>query len=194
MWSNDLADLSSDRLNNAAETIILGRNYGLPKVLKRAFYEILRTSGLGQDNDDTADDNDEDKRFQITQTDHGLLVRTREKLSQAWFETLSSAHHLFPCPNARQGGAPSDQSADGTANIVACPSVSEKKTQWTQLVLFSGMSYEYSHDVLSGLKIFVDRNWMVEDGYCKDCSKKRKDVSQQQMVSLWKMLDDWLKL
>ena len=47
MWSDDLKDLSSNRLNNAVETITLGRKYGAPGVLKRAYYELLRTGGLG---------------------------------------------------------------------------------------------------------------------------------------------------
>jgi hypothetical protein len=47
-WSEDIRKLSVERLNNASETISLGRQYNIPGVLKRAFYELLRTAGFGQ--------------------------------------------------------------------------------------------------------------------------------------------------
>lgn len=47
-WSDSLGDLTNERYENAAETIVLARQYNVTKVLKRAFYELLRTAGFGQ--------------------------------------------------------------------------------------------------------------------------------------------------
>jgi hypothetical protein len=48
IWSESLDDLTTDHLENAVETISLARKYNIPKVLKRAFYELLTTAGFGQ--------------------------------------------------------------------------------------------------------------------------------------------------
>ena len=96
IWSYKLEDLSAVRLDNGVETIILGRNYGVPGVLKRAYYKILRTGGLGhRDTYDAMDEDDEDDCLSMDPNDTPRLIRTREKLSEAWFDTLSSALHAF---------------------------------------------------------------------------------------------------
>jgi len=96
IWSHKLEDLSAVRLDNGVETIILGRNYGVPGVLKRAYYKILRTGGLGhRDTYDAMDEDDEDDCLSMDPDDTPHLIRTWEKLSEAWFDTLSSALHAF---------------------------------------------------------------------------------------------------
>ena len=180
IWSHKLEDLSAVRLDNGVETIILGRNYGVPGVLKRAYYKILRTGGLGhRDTYDTMDEDDEDDCLSMDPDDTLRLIRTQEKLSEAWFDTLSSALHAFPCRN-------------GVANT--CPSNATKAIAWTELVYISGMSQEYMYDVLCGLKVLADCNWQAEDGYWGDCAKMRKDAWQKQRVALWEKMDLWLKL
>jgi hypothetical protein len=47
-WSDNLSNLTTERLENAAETISLARQYDVPGVLKRAFYEVIRTPGFGK--------------------------------------------------------------------------------------------------------------------------------------------------
>jgi len=195
MWSDDLSDLSPDRLSNAVETIILGRNYGISSVLKRAFYELLRTGGLGHQ--DIANEKDDDvENLSITSADTHRLIRTREKLGEAWCDTLASAFHAFHCPNGPNHGVTADRDVDATAtaNAVACPSSAEKTIEWTKLVYASGMSQEYMYDVLCGLKVLVDRDWSAEDGYCQECMEMRRNAWQKQRESLWKKLDLWLEL
>jgi hypothetical protein len=78
MWSHKLEDLSAVRLDNAVETITLGRNYGVHGVLKRAYYAILRTDGLGhRDTYDAMDEDDEDDCLSMDPDDTPRLIRTR---------------------------------------------------------------------------------------------------------------------
>jgi hypothetical protein len=194
MWSDDLKDLSSNRLNNAVETITLGRNYGAPGVLKRAYYELLRTGGLGHQDIDEDMRGDEDAACSIARSDTKRLIYTREKLQEAWFDTLASGSRAFNCPNAPKEGVISGQSSHDTANAIACPSSATKMTGWNMLVYTSGMFQEYMYDVLCGLEILVDRDWQAEDGYCVDCAKMRRDAWQKQRAKLWGNLDLWLEL
>lgn len=195
MWSDDLTDLSPDRLNNAVETIILGRNYGIPTILKRAFYELLRTDGLGhQDINNDQVKSNEDDILSINPDDTYLLICTRVKLEKAWSDTLASAFHTFHCPNGSSNEAAIGQDANGTANTVTCPSNVEKTTEWAKLVYASGLSQEYMYDVLCGLKVLVDRDWRTEDGYCEECTNMRRDAWQNERVKLWEKLDLWLKI
>ncbi|KAI0943108.1 hypothetical protein AcV7_002345 [Taiwanofungus camphoratus] len=43
MWLDDLAQLSSVRKDFATETVALARQCNVPSLLKRAYYELLRT-------------------------------------------------------------------------------------------------------------------------------------------------------
>ena len=190
-WSNNLTDLSPRHLENAVEVVILGRNYDIPAVLKRAFYELLRTSGLGHaDNYGRVDKTGNDYRHLMDPDDIGRLIRTREKLCEAWLETLRSAC-AFPCPNAGKDG---DASGQAAPNAITCPSNVQKIAGWHELVYASGLEHEYMYDVLCGLKVLVDRDWKAEDGYCDNCSKMRRDAWEKQRVKLWKNLDLWLDL
>lgn len=188
MWSQDLADLSTDRLCNAVQTIILGRKYDVRCVLKRAFYELLRTGGLGHL--DATDDEDDDPPPSISASDTRRLIRTREQLSERWLNTLTTALDTFPCPNAQKDGTVPDP----TARVIDCPSNETKATKWTKLVYQSGMLQEYMYDPLCGLKVLVDHDWKGQDGFCKDCVKMRRDAWGKQREKLWQNLDLYLEL
>jgi hypothetical protein len=172
-------DLSAVRLDNAVETIILGRNYGVPGFLKSAYYEILRTGGLGHR--DTCDAMDEDDEcLSIDPDDTPRLIRTREKLSEAWFDTLSSALHAFLCRN-------------GVANT--CPSNATETIAWTKLVYVSGMSQEYTYvrrivwfEVSRGLQL-ASRGWILR----RLCEDEKGCVAEAE-VALWEKMELWLKL
>jgi hypothetical protein len=194
MWSNDLADLSPRRLENAVEVVILGRKYDVPGALKRAFYELLRTSGLGYNGGGSINKTGDDHHLLMHPDDTRRLICAREKLSEAWLDTLGSACDNFPCPNAPKDGGASGQATPGVVNAIICPSHAQKETGWHKLVYVSGLVHEYMYDVLCGLKVLVDRDWKTEDGYCDDCSKMRRDAWEKQRVKLWKNLDLWLDL
>lgn len=105
MWPCDLARVTADtpRVAYAAEAVVLGKACGLPELLKRAYYELLRTSGLGQEEEDSDDEDEENgrgARVQIARSDLVLLIKTREQLALQWLLAAGSPPlaQEFPCP------------------------------------------------------------------------------------------------
>ncbi len=103
----------------ANEVIVLARRCKMPKLLKRAFYELARSTGLGQDEEDTGEEEDgkvdacgggdgplkssvKAKERIILRRDLVLLIKTREQLALQWLLTAGSAPPTkeFPCPLA----------------------------------------------------------------------------------------------
>ena len=56
MWPSELSKLNAEVIPNASETIVLAKRCDMPELLKRAYYELLRTGGLGQDEDGSEDE------------------------------------------------------------------------------------------------------------------------------------------
>ncbi|KAF7979773.1 hypothetical protein HWV62_40800 [Athelia sp. TMB] len=183
IWSEDLENLSADRIPNAIETVRLGREYDTPGALKRALYELLRTGGLGHS--DVAQNHDGSRPVAVSPADTARLIHAREKLSEAWMHTVTSATREFSCPNAPSAG---------TATTVACASPASKSASWSKFVYESGLLQDYMYDVLSGLKILLDHDWKGQDGFCDDCVQMRRDAWQKQRVKLWDTLDIYLAI
>ncbi|TFY82251.1 hypothetical protein EWM64_g1753 [Hericium alpestre] len=149
MWPSDISDLTEEPVPNAAATVILAKQCGVPKVLKRAYYELLRTSAFGQGSlDDGADAMDEDEEDEIqiisvngrlesampknatnqnksgrTRLPHAEIVRlieTRQRLLADWV-TAAAAPEPFKC-----SGAPSSQTDEPPAASSSAPSGSQK--------------------------------------------------------------------
>lgn len=179
-WSDDLTSLTEDRIGDAFETALLGRNSGIRSVLKRSLYELLRTAGLGMDG--FGHDIDQEHRDFIA-SETSRLVRAREKLNEAWNEALSSAFRSFSCPGVGSG-----------ETSTTCPPDPLKMSKWAELVYASGMAQDYAYDGLSGLKVLIDRDWKGEDGYCDACVKARRDTWQRQRERMWANLDLWLEI
>ena len=105
MWPPSLSELTLAPVPHANETIVLAKTCTMPELLKRAYYELLRTGGLGQDEEDS---DSEDERMEaipkretrIARSDLVLLIKTREHLALEWFFAASSPPQAeaFPCP------------------------------------------------------------------------------------------------
>lgn len=182
MWSNDLAHLSADRIPNAVETVVLGRECDVPGVLKRALYELLRTGGFG------TSDASQDDGSTISKADSNQLIHAREKLIESWTETLASATRDFSqCPNTVPNAGTIAPTAGCTADLAT------KVIGWSKLVYESGMLQEYMYNVLGGLQALVDHDWK-RDGFCDDCVRKRRRAWRKQREKLWDNLDIYLEI
>ncbi|PSR77822.1 hypothetical protein PHLCEN_2v7694 [Hermanssonia centrifuga] len=114
------AAAAAQRIPFANEVIVLARRCKMPELLKRAFYELARSAGLGQDEEDTGEEEDGEvdagggggdgplkssvraKERMISRRDLVLLIKTREQLALQWLLTAGSAPPAeeFPCPLA----------------------------------------------------------------------------------------------
>ncbi|KAJ6603646.1 hypothetical protein B0H10DRAFT_1683115, partial [Mycena sp. CBHHK59/15] len=72
-WSSELADLSTEPITYATESVVLARLCGILSILKRAMYELVRLAGYGQTD-----------RENISTRDVKALIKAREELTSLW--------------------------------------------------------------------------------------------------------------
>ncbi|EGN94077.1 hypothetical protein SERLA73DRAFT_144506 [Serpula lacrymans var. lacrymans S7.3] len=82
-WPSELYYLDRTKFPHALETVVLGRAYDVPGILKRAFYELLRSRTFLMDE---AGDEAEGGNTtpQLEMNDIKRLISTRENLTTAW--------------------------------------------------------------------------------------------------------------
>ncbi|KAI0338828.1 hypothetical protein BDW22DRAFT_1362552 [Trametopsis cervina] len=184
MWSNDLAKLSSARIPHASKTIILARSCDMPELLKRAFYELVRTSRLGEDED--ADLQDPDVLgSQISRADLARLIRAREELTARWLWAADSPPDIL-CPLSAVD-PPSDESAK------CIQARAQNLPHWQDTVKKTLLFEECLYDPLHGLERLVQIDWAAL-GYCQGCVKAWRESWVSQRKKLWQQLDVWLGL
>jgi len=124
-WLPLLDDITEEYKPGAVEVAVLGRRWGIPGVLKRAFYEMARGSGcgLGDGDDEEGMDVDEESeggrdmkgsisREEISRSDERLIGRMREHLVSAWAQDAACLDPSFTCPfQVRDGSGKATQSS-----------------------------------------------------------------------------------
>lgn len=106
IFSDNLDHLSTEQIPYAAQAVVLGRRWNLPRILKRAFYELARTPILGyEDPNYCASEDDRDGEmhlgiYSLTSEDLVRLLNVQKKLGLTWdVSTL-----LEPCKCPGRGG------------------------------------------------------------------------------------------
>ncbi|KAJ7369134.1 hypothetical protein DFH08DRAFT_1071651 [Mycena albidolilacea] len=171
MWSPALANLSTEEIQHATESVLLARECELPAVLKRALYELVRLAGYGQSG-----------REGVSPQDFRALVKAREHLTAAWMQTMNPySLDLMVC--ARSASAAGDAEAPP-------PRYDHRPAA---LVHASGIAEDYLYDPLCGLHALIEADWAAE-GYCDACVKLRREVWANRREKIWDNLDIWLGL
>ena len=147
----------------------------MPELSKRAFYELVRTTRLGEDEDADTEDPDV-MNAMISRQDLARLIKAREELVSRWIFTA---------------GGPPDLTC-GT--VTDHPPLDKAKllNDWQEHVK-SSLFEECIYDPLVGLQRLIDIKWEGL-GYCGACVGAWRDVWQAQRVKLWQQLDLWLDL
>jgi hypothetical protein len=203
IWPSDLHKLSPVRTPYAAETVVLARMYDVPGVLKRAFYELLRSEGFGQhaiDGDSSASDGSvvEGSRIigkaRLSHADMVRLVTTREKLQMAWTLLAGSAPSVssFPCMLQHTNAANSTYSTNTTRERCA-EACKNSAAIWAEWVLNSGLFENWMYDPICGLERLSILDW-EDSGYCSSCVMTRRQLWSRKREELWDSLDAWLGL
>ncbi|KAJ6598515.1 hypothetical protein B0H10DRAFT_734300 [Mycena sp. CBHHK59/15] len=179
-WSSELADLSTEPITYATESVVLARLCGISSILKRAMYELVRLAGYGQTD-----------RENVSTRDVKALIKAREELTSLWMMTMSPySPDLATCAST---AAPADPVAPKppiqctTAN----PLLSGKAHH--KLVKESGIADDYLYDPLCGLKALIDVDWGAE-GYCEKCVNLRRDMWGKRREKVWDNLNIWFGL
>lgn len=209
MWPGDLHKLSPLRTPHAAETVVLARMYDLPAVLKRAFYELLRSEGFAQQSvvgpssntpadspstEVTLDGSRLVGKAKLSHADLVRLITTREKLSLAWTLLVGTppSSASLPCmlqhttgPNALYStNAARERCAAATRNSAAI---------WAEWVLDSGLFETWMYDPVCGLERLSVLDW-ESSGYCSSCVMSRRQLWSRKREEIWENLDVWLGL
>ncbi|GJE90615.1 hypothetical protein PsYK624_067590 [Phanerochaete sordida] len=201
LWPSDLHKLSPVRTPHAAETVAIARMYGLPAVLKRAFYELLRSEGFAQKGvaaaaaDGTpADGSRLLGRAKLSHADLVRLVTTREKLQMAWTLLVGTAPSpaAFPCMLQQTTDANTAYSTHSARE--RCEEACRNSAQiWAEWVLDSGLYESWMYDPVCGLERLSVLDW-ENSGFCSACVMTRRQLWARKREEIWENLDAWLGL
>lgn len=197
MWPSALPSSAvpiRGRPEHAEETVVLARACGQPALLKRAFYELLRAPGLGQNVDEEfiiAGARDR-AWHKAAPADLARLIKTREELASAWARAaaLPPDTRALPCPLAHAPGE--DAPAAEDARRCAAAHAAFLAT-WRDEVLNSDLYTEYMNDPVAGLEKLAEVRW-EEKGFCQGCVKSWRGLWGKQREKIWANLDLWLGL
>lgn len=209
MWPPALEDLSTDTIPHASDTVALARRWDMPELLKRAFYELVRSPRLGQELDDDNDNDEnessardeEDRNIIISRTDLIRLIETREKLHLEWFLCADSPPSAkdYPCPLAAPPAASAEPGRSSPAEseistATACAAARENfLTRWIEAVKNSGIYEDHMYDPLCGLDKLAEINW-EEEGFCEGCVESWRSAWWGKQEKTWENLELWLNL
>ncbi|KAF7337225.1 hypothetical protein MSAN_02274900 [Mycena sanguinolenta] len=166
-WSPVLAKLSTETIPHATETILLARSFDVRTILKRALYELIRLPGYGQ----------ADRDGGVSNQDYRALVKAREHLTTAWWQTMMPYSPDFILCRAAQ---------------TRCTTMDplQSAQAYKKLVQEPGVVDDYLHDPLCGLQVLIEADWAGE-GYCGACVKRRREMWANKREKLWENLDIW---
>nr|GAT60872.1 predicted protein [Mycena chlorophos] len=190
IYSDDLADLGSDTVPNPVAAIVLGRKWGLPRILKRAFYELLRSTTiaellLGQPGNPEESDMDDESPSQETdrlpRRDVICLLEAQKRLSVAWMAVLADCPLDCSCMTRafmRKAWLSIVQ------EIVVVPSRQDDEAYPAALDIFLGLD-----KLVAAMGTSEKRN-----KFCCSCISKRRAAFQKTKEGLWESLDEWLDI
>ncbi|KAJ7279345.1 hypothetical protein C8J57DRAFT_1502007 [Mycena rebaudengoi] len=179
MWCSSLASLTTEVIPHATETAILGRAWDVSGVLKRALYELLRTS----------ESTPYERR--LLPADIICLVNAREELDLIWLAATS-----FDVFSTSHDSDSNDAAVD--SSMPRCPPM--KYATYKNLVHDTSLFQNYRFDVICGLQMLIQIDWESETadsegrGWCSSCASKIREHWQMEREKTWEKLDRLFRL
>lgn len=170
-WPRELDSYDNSAIPFAADTIILAKQYRVPNVLKRAYYELLTNADMNQE---------PSSYTKLPSEDLYLLVETRNILLHEWM-SLIAVSSLQECPTESE-----------TPQYDAL-SWSGRKKKWYKIIYESGLAEEWTYDPITGIDNLIGAKWATDE-FCTKCIKKMKSEWQEKKEELWEKLDEWLHI
>lgn len=169
MWDSDLSAYDPDDVkDHTAKTVVLAKQCDLPYVLKRAYYELLCSHGFQETCKEPAI---------LPYEELHLLVKTREKLHEAWVPLI-----FFPAK------------WEVCSSKSPCPSLSRRKLAWYEQVHESRIAHDWYCDPIGGLDQLRGVDWKVTAKMCDECVKNLTLEWADKKREIWDKLDGWLGL
>lgn len=178
-WPVNLESYSPEENLYAAETIILGRELKVPRVLKRAFYELLVYDDMTQTDSGGG---------LLGQADLLRLIAARNSISDKWID-ITAVSSLPDCLGQSNANAQTPVKKYCTTQS----GIKARKAAWNELIHESGIFKEYRYDVIDGLTALKNAKWTGE-GFCGGCIQRMKQKWDEERIALWAELDTLLEL
>ena len=200
LWPSDLHKLSPVRTPYAAEAVVLARMYNIPTVLKRAFYELLRSESFAQHRikDDADGPVPDGSRIignaRLSHADIVRLISTREKLQKAWILLAATPPSPTAYPCMLQQTTPANAAYSTHEARERCASATQNAAAlWMEWVLDSGLFENWMYDPVCGLERLSILDW-ESSGLCSACVMTRRQLWSRKREEIWESLDMWLGL
>ncbi|KAK7055692.1 hypothetical protein R3P38DRAFT_2600668 [Favolaschia claudopus] len=165
LFPNNLRKLTRAAVPHAEAAVVLGRGYELPSILKRAYYEILRTA--------PQTDPAPDRFAEWEEVDFVRLGETQKHLAAAWSRLLTPSFKVCP-------GPPCAVTQRNAAISILCNAL---------FIAF----LKYPLDPIGGLLELASAQWMAR-GFCQRCANNHSTTFGMKADELWENLDTWLEI
>ncbi|KAK7055691.1 hypothetical protein R3P38DRAFT_2848556 [Favolaschia claudopus] len=176
LFSDDLEGVTTNPVPHPEEAVELGCGWNVPRILKRAFYEILRTAPASPDEgDDEASNNGQTDPEWLDGWDKRDILRLSEAqkhIAVAWFSVLvdpklSASCHIKDCGSSRRGAT---------------------------MKLIGDTMQKYPLDPICGLKALNDVRWSSHQSFCKSCATRQRKLFTDKRSQIWNDLDIWFDI
>ncbi|KAK6996690.1 hypothetical protein R3P38DRAFT_3070036 [Favolaschia claudopus] len=174
-FSDDLELVTTDPVPHPEEAVELGRECNLPRTLKRAFYEILRTAPAPDGGDDEASDEGQSEPEWMDGWDKMDILnlnKAQKHIAAEWQSALvdpklSASCHIKDCGSSRRGAT---------------------------MKLIGDTMQKYPLDPICGLKALNDVRWSTHQSFCKSCATRQRKFFTDKRSQIWNDLDRWLDI
>ncbi|KAJ7082407.1 hypothetical protein B0H15DRAFT_852865 [Mycena belliarum] len=177
-FSADIGNLTAIPVPNPTAAILLGRKWNLPGILKRAFYELLRSA--------PHDPDDEEEDEHGTAPAHRLeglavsdvirLADAQKHLAAAWLAILPSGAQADGCPAKATCGA------------------QKHGVRWAVLGGRDDLLQTFQRDPLRGIDALCKVRWAKMYGFCTTCAEEQKAALAARKEELWDEMDRWFAI
>ncbi|KAF6750223.1 hypothetical protein DFP72DRAFT_516287 [Ephemerocybe angulata] len=194
-WSDDLDRLRKKRRvgsRDAAAALAIARTCGgLPGVVKRSMYQLLKDESLGQGQDSYGKGKEgETGHVGLATGDIVLLISARAKLQKRWMnETAQYPEALLPCPH----DTTYDASAEIKGGCVAQDPLAAREAH-RKLVIASGFQDEWVNDVVGGLEALQSLPWGDEGKFCMGCVEELGRMWHNAREQTWDDCEGWFDI
>ncbi|KAM5531981.1 hypothetical protein V8D89_014381 [Ganoderma adspersum] len=181
----DGARLTAFSWQRHRSAIEVGRKYGMPGVLKRAFYELLSSQTFGDMLESAASHHSAIDKLSIAEEDARRLLAARLKLGRLWRKFIMES----------PSGAWRVSDKDPRSTYRCCHARDSKETRagkWRNFVCERGLL-----EVDDPIRLDLVKEWRNVDegeGWCHGCLDSKRRAWEEKRAEWWNEMDVWFGL
>jgi hypothetical protein len=212
LWPDDYRTVLPKHIPDAVETVALARTYSIPKVRKRAMYEIARSDDfatlLYMKDENSLISDDTDKAL-LSAEEVRQLIASRERMSIFWVDSLrwyppsKNEHYCFQDkPRAWKDIHRTTLTLNCLFDPIIGLALVGNTAPWsTPCELKAGCFVNSAGEKIkeggSVLAVFEPRSRSIDwgkCGICRNCANSLRSVFEDKQKRLWEKLAEWFGL